>query len=58
MQQQQEQRQARPQYVAPNETITRPILAELKKRIDTNMDKTEIEKLLGENEEWLRIMVS
>lgn len=41
-----------------NESITRPILAEFKKRVDTSMSKDEIEKLLSENEEWLRLMIS
>ena len=52
------QKKVKPEYHAKDEQIMRPLLADLKRRIDTNMSADEVEKLLTDNQEWLRTTMS
>jgi hypothetical protein len=40
------------------QTIIKPNLNDFKKRVDTNMSKQELEKLVNDDQEWLRMSVS
>ena len=48
----------KPVYVPKEEVITKPLLADFKRRIDTVMEKDEIKRLLDDKEEWLNIAIS
>lgn len=49
---------SKPVYVPKEEVITKPLLADFKRRIDTVMEKDEIKRLLDDKEEWLNIAIS
>lgn len=48
----------RPEYIQKDEVITRPLLADFKRRIDTSMSNEEISKLLNDDQQWLRTFIS
>lgn len=50
--------QGKQEYQPPVQTITRPNLIDFKKRVDTQLSKDELNKLVADDQEWLRMMVS